>query len=195
MAGDGGDSMSASESTLDRGAGEPTFDRGRPSAWRKLFFKGPIWLYHGPLAELMRSRCVMLLTTTGRRSGQPRTTGVSFMPLDDRIIIFSGWGVRSDWYRNLREHPDVTVQLGTRKLRATAVPVTDPARRRELMRRHQARSAQCGPPGPMRSLLRVTGLFDYDADLQLAVEQGGALPVVELIPHSTAPDPAPAASQ
>jgi deazaflavin-dependent oxidoreductase (nitroreductase family) len=187
--------MSASESTLDRSESEPTFDRGRPPAWRKLFFKGPIWLYHGPLANLMRSRCVMLLTTTGRSSGLPRTTGISFMPLDGRIVIFSGWGVRSDWYRNLRKHPEVTVQMGARKLRATAVPVTDPARRRELMRRHQARSGRCGPPEPMRTLLRVTGLFDYDADLQLAVEQGDALPVVELIPHSTAPDQTPAASQ
>jgi hypothetical protein len=32
----------------------------------------------------------MLLTTSGRRSGQPRTTGISFMPHDDRFIDFSG---------------------------------------------------------------------------------------------------------
>ncbi|MCC7021635.1 MAG: nitroreductase family deazaflavin-dependent oxidoreductase, partial [Thermomicrobiales bacterium] len=64
-------------------ASSPTFDRGRPNALQKLFFKAPTALYRGIPAEIMRSRCVMLLTTTGRRSGQPRTTGVSFMPLGD----------------------------------------------------------------------------------------------------------------
>jgi deazaflavin-dependent oxidoreductase (nitroreductase family) len=164
-------------------ASEPTFDRGRPSRWRRLFFKAPIALYRDGPAEIMRHRCVLLLTTTGRRSGLPRTTGVSFMPLDERFIIFSGWGVRSDWYRNLLANPDVTVRVGRRTLQATAVPVADPARRRELMRQMRARAARCGPPNPLRSLLRRTGIFDYEGELDLALAQGDALPIVELIPR------------
>jgi deazaflavin-dependent oxidoreductase (nitroreductase family) len=163
-------------------ASEPTFDRGRPGGLRRLFFKAPIALYRDGPGELMRRRCIMLLTTTGRRSGQPRTNGVSFMPLGDHFIIFSGWGVRSDWYRNVLANPDVTIQVGSRKLRATAVPVADPERRRELMRQMRARAGQCGPPQPIRALLQKTGIFDYEAELDLALKQGGALPVVELIP-------------
>lgn len=163
---------------------EPTFDRGRPGPLRKIFFKGPISLYKGLPAEIMRGRCVMLITTTGRKSGQPRTTGVSFMPLGDHFIVFSGWGVRSDWYRNALANPDVTIKVGKRTIQATAKPVTDPARRRDLMQQMRARAGKCGPPEPIRTLLKVTGIFDYQGELDMAVEQGGELPVVELIPKS-----------
>ena len=101
-------------------ATKPTFDRGRPSWWRRLFFKAPIALYRDGPAEIMRSRCVMLLTTKGRRSGMLRTTGVSFMPFDDRYIVFSGWGVRSDWYRNFLADPNVTIKVGRRRNRSAS---------------------------------------------------------------------------
>ncbi len=163
---------------------KPTFDRGRPNRLQKLFFRGPIALYRGLPAEIMKSRCVMLLTTTGRRSGQPRTTGVSFMPLDGRYIIFSGWGVQSDWYRNLLANPEATIQMGKKRIPVKAVPVADPERRKALMRQMRARSAQCGPPEPLRTGLRAVGIFDYDAELDMAIAQGEALPVIELIPTS-----------
>ncbi|MDQ3692266.1 MAG: nitroreductase family deazaflavin-dependent oxidoreductase [Chloroflexota bacterium] len=162
----------------------PTFDRGRPSGFMRFFFKAPTMLYVDGLAEIMRRRCVLLLTTTGRRSGQPRKAGVSFMPEGDRFVIFSGWGVQSDWYRNLLAEPEVTIKVGRRTMRATAVPVADPARRRELMLQMRARSDQCGPPKLMRGLLQRTGTFDYEGDLNLAVAQGGDLPVIELVPKS-----------
>jgi deazaflavin-dependent oxidoreductase (nitroreductase family) len=162
----------------------PTFDRGRPNPLLKLFFKLPVTLYRDGPAELLRRRCVMLLTTTGRRSGLPRTNGISFMPLDGHFIVFSGWGVRSDWYQNVLANPDVTLQVGNRKIPATAVPIKDPERRRELMQRMRQRSDQCGPPKPLRPLLRLTRAFDYEAELDLAVAQAGELPVVEMIPRA-----------
>jgi deazaflavin-dependent oxidoreductase (nitroreductase family) len=161
---------------------DPTFERERPSIWRRLFFKAPIALYKDGLAEIMRSRCVMLLTTTGRRSGLPRTTGVSFMAMKDHFVVFSGWGIQSDWYRNLLVNPAVTIQVGRRTLDATAIPVADQSRRRELMHQMRSRANKCGPPEPVRTLLRRTGVFDYEGELDLAVAQQGALPVIELVP-------------
>lgn len=168
------------------GSQDPTFDRGRPNRFQRFFFKAPAALYRDGPAEIMRRRCVMMLTTTGRRSGQPRSNGISFMPLGDRYIVFSGWGVRSDWYRNVLADPQVTIQVGSRTMQATAVPVADPERRRELMRQMKARSGQCGPPQPMRAILQKLGIFDYEGELDLALKQGGALPVVELIPLGSA---------
>jgi deazaflavin-dependent oxidoreductase (nitroreductase family) len=165
-------------------ATEPSFVRPRPGWLLRLFFKVPVLLYRGWLAELLRARCVLLLTTTGRRTGRPRTTGVSFLPLEDRYVIFAGWGVRADWYRNLLANPEVTLQIGRQRLRATAVPVRDPARRRALMLQMQARSAQCGPPPWIRPLLRLTRVFDYDREIAMAVEHAETLPVVELFPHT-----------
>ncbi len=82
-------------------------------------------MYRGPIGEVMSKRCVMLLTTIGRKSGVPRTNGVSFMPVGDGYIIFAGWGIQSDWYKNLLANPNVTIQIGSKKIKATAKPVED----------------------------------------------------------------------
>ena len=102
------------------------------------------------------------------------------MPVDDHYVAFSGWGVRSDWYRNVRAHPEVFITVGRRHIRAMARVVDDPERRRQLMQQMQARSPRCGPPQPVRPLLKRTGLFDYDAEIKMAVAAGETLPVVEL---------------
>lgn len=161
---------------------EPTFRRPRPAGLLRLFFKIPPLVYHGPLAEFLRSRCVLLITTRGRHSGLPRTTALSFMPIDDHFVVFAGWGIRANWYRNARAHPEVRLKVGRRELRATARLVEDPARRVDLMRQMQARSSGCGPPRAIRPLLRLTRMFDYQAEIDGAVSAGPVLPVVELIP-------------
>ncbi len=165
---------------------DPTFKRERPNPLLRLVFKLPPLLYHGPIAVFFASRCVLRLTTIGRTSGKPRTVSVSFMPLGDgHYIIFSGFGVESNWYRNIRANPHVTIQIGRETMRVTATVVADPDRRRALMRQMQEHSRHCGPPTWIRPLLRLTGAFDYDAEIQLAVDQAGTLPVVELAPRST----------
>jgi deazaflavin-dependent oxidoreductase (nitroreductase family) len=163
---------------------EPSFTRRRASPLLRTLLTVPILLYRGPLAELLRSRCVLLLTTRGRRTGQPRTGAVSFMPVNDHFVVFSGWGVTSNWYRNIRANPEVTLKVGRRHLAATARLVEDPERRRQFMQQMQARSANCGPPRPVRPLLKLTGVFDYQGEIDMAVAAGGALPVVELFPHA-----------
>jgi deazaflavin-dependent oxidoreductase (nitroreductase family) len=165
-------------------ASEPTFRRRRAGWVQRLFLKLPPLVYRGPLAELLRWRCVMVLTTIGRRSGRPRSTGISFMPVGERLIVFSGWGVSSNWYQNVRANPEVVVQVGRRRMRGTARLVEDPLQRAELMLRMQARSGACGPPKLMRPVLTLTRVFDYEADIRMAVAQGGDLPVVEITPHT-----------
>ena len=58
---------------------------------------------------------LILLTTTGAKSGQPRTTPLVYTPDGDRIIIIAskgGYPSHPDWYHNLVAHPDATVELG-----------------------------------------------------------------------------------
>ena len=165
-------------------ASEPSFRRRRASAWLRALLKVPSLVYRGPLAELMRSRCVLLLTTRGRNTGRPRTGAVSFMPLEDHFVVFSGWGVGSNWFKNIRVHPEVTVRVGRKQMRATAQVVEDPERRRALMLQMQARSRGCGPPRLMRPVLKLTHVFDYDGEIEMAVAAGGTLPVVEIFPQT-----------
>jgi len=66
---------------------------------------------------------VMLLTTIGRKSGQPRTTPLLYIEDGDRVICAGSKGGMDHhplWYHNLRANPDVEVQIGSskRKMRA-----------------------------------------------------------------------------
>jgi deazaflavin-dependent oxidoreductase (nitroreductase family) len=159
------------------------FRRERAGALLKYAFKIPPLLYHGPFASLMGSRCVMVLTATGRKSGRPRTIGVSYMYLNGNYISFSGWGVSSNWYRNVVANPEVTLKVGRKTIRATARPVTDRDRRVDLMLRMREQSKHCGPPQFIRPLLRLSRTFDYDAEIQLAVDHAPELPIVEFVPR------------
>ena len=78
---------------------------------------------------------LVLMTTTGAKSGAERTNPVMYFPDGDRIyVIASAAGADSSpaWYYNLKAHPDLTVEIGTEKYRARAVQVADDAERDRL---------------------------------------------------------------
>ena len=57
---------------------------------------------------------ILLLTTTGRTSGEPRTTPLIYAPDGDRyVIVASQGGAPKDpgWYRNLVKTPEVELQV------------------------------------------------------------------------------------
>jgi len=73
-------------------------------------------------------RNVLLLTTTGARSGEDRTTPLVYSWEKGRhVIIASKGGAPShpSWYHNLKNHPTVTVEAGKRKFKAHARVVGD----------------------------------------------------------------------
>lgn len=77
------------------------------------------------------------ITTTGRRSGEPRRIELVFHNIDGHIVI-SGLPGRRSWYANLLADPRLTFHLtGPVKadLAAHARPITEPAERREVMTR------------------------------------------------------------
>ena len=74
----------------------------------------------GPLG----GRPMLLLTTTGVKSGKQRTTPLMSVTIDDRLIVIAsniGAQKHPDWYRNLVAHPQVTVEVGNETFDATAV--------------------------------------------------------------------------
>ena len=71
---------------------------------------------------------MLLLTTTGARSGQRHTTPMGYMPDGDRLIVFAANGgspTNPDWYHNLVAHAHVTVEVGTETFEALAVVTRD----------------------------------------------------------------------
>lgn len=70
---------------------------------------------------------LLLLTTTGAKSGLSRTTPLVYMADGERLAIFASKGgapTSPDWYYNLVAHPTVTVEVGTEKFNATATVVS-----------------------------------------------------------------------
>ena len=66
---------------------------------------------------------VLLLTTTGRRTGKPRTTPLTFLrDATDLVVIASNGGSdrTPDWCLNLERNPRAVVQIGAEKLAVTA---------------------------------------------------------------------------
>jgi deazaflavin-dependent oxidoreductase (nitroreductase family) len=66
------------------------------------------------------------LTTTGRVTGQPHRIEIWFAIDQDRLYMLSGGGDRSDWVKNLRRDPLVTVEIGAGKFQGRARVVSDP---------------------------------------------------------------------
>lgn len=71
----------------------------------------------------LQGRPLVLITTTGAKSGQPRTTPLMYIPDGDRLLIIAsniGAPVHPAWYHNLVAHPEVTVEVGAETFAAIA---------------------------------------------------------------------------
>jgi len=67
---------------------------------------------------------LLLLTTTGAKSGKERVNPVAYTKDGDRLVIIASKGgapTNPDWYYNLAANPKVTVEVGSEKFSANAV--------------------------------------------------------------------------
>ena len=107
----------------------------------------------------------LLLTTTGRKSGKPRTLPLLYLKTTRGYALvasFAGAEHHPAWYLNLDADPEVEIQVGARRLRARA-QTADAQRRAELWPR----------------LLKLYGGY---AGYQRRTAR--EIPVVELVPES-----------
>src|SRR6185437_1228950 len=80
----------------------------------------------GKVTGVFAGRPLLLLTTTGAKSGRPRVSPLVYTTDGDRIVIIASKGgapTNPDWYHNLVANPTVTVELpgDTFQARATVV--------------------------------------------------------------------------
>jgi F420H(2)-dependent quinone reductase len=80
------------------------------------------WVYRrsgGRVLGRMGGQPVLLLQTTGRRSGQTRTTPVQYLADGDTFVVVAsnaGAAQPPAWYLNLRANPHAGVELGARRI-------------------------------------------------------------------------------
>jgi deazaflavin-dependent oxidoreductase (nitroreductase family) len=84
------------------------------------------WLYRlsgGKIGGTMGGNPVLLLTTTGRKTGQRRIWPVTYLPDGEDLIVVASAGGQPQqpaWYLNLQANPRVTVQVGNQMRRLVA---------------------------------------------------------------------------
>ncbi|OLB81308.1 MAG: hypothetical protein AUI14_03670 [Actinobacteria bacterium 13_2_20CM_2_71_6] len=95
-----------------------------------------VWLYRrsgGKIGGKMFGSPVLLLTTTGRKSGRTWTTPLLYQPEGDGWVIIAsnaGKAPHPAWWLNLRATPEATVQIGRDTHPVAARQVTGPDRER-----------------------------------------------------------------
>lgn len=80
----------------------------------------------GKVGGMFAGAPLLLLTTSGAKSGQPRLNPLAYFAEGERIFIFASKGgapTNPDWYFNLVTNPQVAVEVGTEKYEATAVVI------------------------------------------------------------------------
>ncbi len=91
----------------------------------KKIYQTPLLLYRLGLFQLI-SRHILILSTTGRKSGKTRHTPVEYFYDQGQFYIISGFDKKPDWYKNIQADPHVTLQTRAGTLHAIArAPQTD----------------------------------------------------------------------
>ena len=118
-------------------------------------------LYGRGLGRLL-GRLILLLTTTGRKSGKPHVTPLQYEEIDGVLYIGAARGQQADWFRNIVANPHVSVQVKSRRFRGVAEPITDPARIADFLVLRLQRH-----PKMVGAILRIAGLPSKPTRAQL----------------------------
>jgi len=157
---------------------EKISDPAPPRGLARLTFRLPIWLYHLHLGWLLGGRFLML-THIGRKSGLPRHVVIEVVRHNrstDAYYVASGWGEKSDWFRNVMKNPDVVVQSGTRKLNMKAQRLSPEAAEDEMLDYYHRH------PAMLRELARVMG-YRIDGTEEDVRALGRLVPMIEFNPR------------
>ena len=129
------------------------YDWSRPTAHVEDCTRGtPITNYNQQIIEEFRAnggkvegnfagRPLLLLSTTGAKSGAERTTPLMFLPEGDAWYVFASMGGAPSnpaWYHNLVAHPDATIEVGAERVPVRASVLDDRAKRDEVYARQTA---------------------------------------------------------
>lgn len=164
-----------------------TFAQPPHTPFQRGLFRAPIWVYRLGLGGVLGPRFV-LLTHRGRNTGEARQAVLEVVGTNHTtgtVLVASGFGDRSQWFRNIQHEPRVLFQVGNRRRRGIAAPLSPEASGRVLA--HYAQK----DPGAATALMRELGhkveggIEDYG---RIGADPVNGVPVVRLTP-SDAPGP------
>ena len=98
----------------------------------------------GKVGAPFEGASLLLLHSTGAKTGQERVSPLTYQPVDGGYAVFAskaGAPENPAWYHNLLAHPRTTVEIGTGTVEVTA-RVADPAERERIWNRQKETSPQ-----------------------------------------------------
>ncbi len=128
QSGSSGASSTATGSSSSRGAGGPADLNELNQQVIKEFRTN-----HGKVGGRYAKTPLLLLTTTGAKSGRALTRPLAYTRDEDRLVVIASFGggpKNPPWYHNLVANPEVTVEVGSERFRARATVATGEERRR-----------------------------------------------------------------
>ena len=105
---------------------------GSPQDWNKAIIE-EFRANGGKVGGMFAGRTLLLLHTSGAKSGQPRINPVAYVKDGDRFVIVASKGgapTNPDWYYNLVANPLVTIEVGTEQFQVRATVAAEPDRTR-----------------------------------------------------------------
>lgn len=88
----------------------------------------------GPLLSNPLTGSILVLRTTGRKTGLTREAPLGYAIVDGRVVVVAGYGRDCHWFRNALAHPQVEIALPGAVLAGHAEEITDPEQQRRAFR-------------------------------------------------------------
>jgi len=150
--------------------GEPAPPRGL----KLKLFRAPLYLYHLKLGFLLGERFIHL-QHWGRVSGALKETVIEVIDQDKasgKIYAASGFGEKSQWFKNISNNGDVFITIKNTEHKAIARVVSQKEAEETLLRYAKAH------PNSIRGVARLSG-YEMDGDDQDVIEFSKIVKIVE----------------
>jgi|SRR5947209_3932981 len=112
--------------SVDNQTAQKASSRGQGNTAQRIFTGAHTFFYRlsgGKLGGRFRKSPVLLLITTGRKTGKQRTTPLLYLRDGNNIVLVAsngGAAKHPTWWLNLQTHPQTEVEVGSQKLHVTA---------------------------------------------------------------------------
>lgn len=135
-----------------------------PTGISRVLWRIPIFLYRIGLGRLLGNR-FLLLNHRGRKSGLPRQAVIEVVKYDREsgcYYVISGFGPKSDWYQNVVAHPNVSIQVGSKRMNVKGEKVSV-SETEDILLDYSKRH-----PGALKALSRILGyaIEETEADVR-----------------------------
>lgn len=148
-----------------------TGQKKRPSGLVKIGFKVPVWLYRAHLGLIFGGR-IFAIVHHGRKSGKRYVSGLEVLiRREGELFVFSAWGTRADWYRNIEAGGVDELWDGRTRYPGAAFRLLDPDETYTVLEAYEGEH----PGTAKRTLPRTLDGYDFSDHMRRELAESGTI--------------------